>query len=100
MGWFRNLRSAPPGFAYAPQPPYPLKARKKHWIGRGKFELRSNANGTVSSVLMLESTGHDLLDETCKETLANWRSSPGPIPKDTIPDHLLHVQREAVTSLA
>lgn len=65
------------GLTYTPGPPYPLKARKNHWIGRGKFELRFNADGTVSSVLMLESTGHDLLDETCKETLANWRSRPG-----------------------
>jgi TonB family protein len=73
------------GLTYAPRPTYPRKAREQRMAGTGIFELRFNPDGTVSSVIALHSTGHDLLDESCKKTLAKWRCRPGLYTKMHVP---------------
>lgn len=73
------------GLTYAPRPPYPEKARKQHMAGKGIFELRFNPDGAVSSVIVLQSTGHDRLDEDCTKTLAKWRCRPGLYSKMRVP---------------
>lgn len=73
------------GFVYNPRPPYPPEARRHRWTGNGIFELHFNSNGTVSKVVVIRSTGHRLLDDTCKETLAEWRCRSGVYTKVKLP---------------
>jgi TonB family protein len=48
---------------YAPRPEYPLAARKQHWTGAGVFACNIRSDGTVASVDVLRSTGHQMLDQ-------------------------------------
>jgi outer membrane biosynthesis protein TonB len=48
---------------YAPHPDYALTARRRHWTGAGTFRCKLRPNGTVLSVEVLESTGHEILDK-------------------------------------
>ena len=53
--------------------------------GKGVFELHFKSDGTVASVLVLEATDHDLLDDACKKTLVKWRCRPGLYAKMRFP---------------
>ena len=48
---------------YAPAPEYPLGARVRHWTGVGLFLCNLRPDGTVASVKVLQSTGHEILDQ-------------------------------------
>jgi TonB family protein len=48
---------------YAPRPEYPRAARKRHWTGAGVFACYIRSDGTVASVDVLRSTGHQMLDQ-------------------------------------
>lgn len=60
--------------AHVPGPPpnYPAEARQRHLEGKGLFEVRLRADGNVSHVQMLQSTGHPLLDEESSRTFQKW----------------------------
>src|SRR5262245_18223061 len=58
---------------YAPHPDYPLTARRRHWTGAGTFRCKLRPDGTVSSVEVLKSTGHEILDEAATAALRQWR---------------------------
>jgi len=57
---------------YAPRPEYPLAARKRHWSGAGVFACNIRSNGTVASVDVLRSTGHQMLDQAAITALRQW----------------------------
>ena len=62
---------------YAPRPEYPLAARKRHWTGAGVFACNIRSNGTVASVDVLRSTGHQMLDQAAITALRQWRFQSG-----------------------
>jgi TonB family protein len=54
----------------APRPKYPLEARKHHWVGVGWFLMRvDEPTGAVTSVEILQSTGHKILDRAAVDAL-------------------------------
>ena len=61
---------------YAPRPEYPQLARKKHLEGAGIAEIHINPDGSVTSVNMLRSTGHKILDEAVIHAFVGWRFRP------------------------
>src|SRR5438874_7700922 len=60
-----------------PTPKYPSEARRRHITGKGFFHLHvSRETGDVTSVEILESTGHRILDDAAVETLKRWKFRP------------------------
>jgi hypothetical protein len=57
----RNTTQAQRRALYAPRPEYPLAAQKRHWTGHGVFACKIRSDGTVASVDVLRSTGHQML---------------------------------------
>lgn len=49
------------------KPTYPKVAFNRGWTGKGKLRLHISADGKVIEALILESSGHDLLDEAALE---------------------------------
>ncbi|SRR5260370_38900119 len=62
---------------YAPRPEYPLAARTRHWTGAGLFACNIRSDGTVASVDVLRSTGHQMLDQAAITAFRQWRFQPG-----------------------
>ena len=62
---------------YAPRPEYPLAAQKRHWSGAGLFACNMRSNGTVASVDVVRSTGHQMLDQAAITAFRQWRFEPG-----------------------
>ena len=60
-----------------PEPEYPLEARQKRLTGRGLFNLKIRPKTyTVSTVTVVESTGHKLLDDAAIKAFLRWRGRP------------------------
>jgi len=71
---------------YAAKPDYPYFARSRHMQGSGVFELHIRADGTVSSVDTIQSTGYFELDEVSIGAFSKWRfRPPGRLTKVKIP---------------
>jgi TonB family protein len=71
---------------FAPRPKYPYEARRKQLTGSGIAELTVDlATGRVTNVVMIESTGHDVLDEETVSTFRRWRFKPGRISRVRTP---------------
>ena len=70
---------------YAPSPEYPLGARQRHWTGAGLFLCNLRPDGTVSSVKILQSTGHNILDQAGTSALGRWRFPSGDVKAVKIP---------------
>jgi len=70
---------------YAPRPNYPLHARQYHWTGDGLFRCNIRSDGTVASVDVLRSTGHEMLDRAAIKALRQWRFHPGDMNAIKIP---------------
>jgi TonB family protein len=64
----------------APQPDYPIDARRKRIEGSGMFRLHVAKEGKVTSIQVLKSTGSKTLDDAAERTLRQWRFKPG-VPK-------------------
>jgi len=72
-----QLRKAKALAVNAPRPEYPPEARKHHWVGVGWFAMHvDESTGVVTSVDILQSTGHNMLDRSCVDTLKKWRFVP------------------------
>jgi TonB family protein len=70
---------------YAPHPEYPLAARKRHWTGADVFACSIRSDGTVASVDVLRSTGHQMLDQAAITAFRQWRFHPGEMKLVKIP---------------
>ena len=70
---------------YAPVPHVPPEAKAKHLAGSGLFQFHVRPDGTVSSVEVIQSTGHKILDNVSVEAFATWRFKPGSPSKVKIP---------------
>ena len=60
-------------------PDYPYAARDQHLEGAGLYRLNISPDGTVSSVIVLKSTGHSLLDRAAIHAFQQWRFRPGSV---------------------
>src|SRR5437870_2088735 len=65
-----------PRLVYAPAPAFPPQASRPGLSGTGRFRLTFDANGNVTNVQVIQSTGNRLFDESAIQTLRQWRSSP------------------------
>jgi TonB family protein len=70
---------------YGPEPDYPIGAARRGWQGSGLFLCRLRPDGTVSSVIALQSTGHDMLDQAGISAFQRWRFKPGSFKAVKIP---------------
>jgi TonB family protein len=70
----------------APRPQYPYEVRAKQIEGAGVFQLHVRADGTVSAVDTLRSTGNELLDYSARRAYLRWRfGAPGSATTVKIP---------------
>jgi TonB family protein len=71
---------------YAPIPRYPREARVKHQQGSGLALVTvDRQTGHVTSARMLQSTGHDILDNEAVKAFQAWRFKPGSLSVVRIP---------------
>ncbi len=61
----------------APRPSYFYEARRARQTGSGKFVLRFDRNGYVTSVALVQSTGSAILDDLARNSFQRWRCRPG-----------------------
>jgi len=61
---------------FCPAPIYPRRAQRMGWYGTVVCSLTVGADGVVSAVLLLQSSGHGLLDESVLRTVHGWRFAP------------------------
>ncbi len=61
-----------------PQPDYPAAARRHNMQGVVQLKLELSAEGSVVNVTVLQSSGHELLDEAAVADVREWQFAPGP----------------------
>jgi TonB family protein len=71
---------------FTPAPRYPHEARAKHVQGVGMVRLDvDRRTGYVKSARMLQSTGHQILDDEALRAFRAWRFTPGSVSAVRIP---------------
>jgi protein TonB len=81
-----SLRSVEAMVAYAPRPVYPYEARRQRVTGSGVALLTVDQNsGAVTDVLMTQSCGNPILDNSTLDALRRWRFRPGTVTKVQVP---------------
>jgi TonB family protein len=66
-----------PRLIYAPAPAFPPRAAQSSLSGTGRFRLSFDAQGNVTNIQLIQSTGNRIFDEAAINTLRQWRCSPG-----------------------
>ncbi len=66
-----------PRLIYAPAPAFPPRAAQPGISGTGRFRLSFDAQGNVTNIQLIQSTGNRLFDDAAIRTLQQWKSSPG-----------------------
>jgi TonB family protein len=70
----------------APRPEYPYEARTRHITGSGVAVLTVDpATGLVGDVMMEQSIGRPILDNSAISAFRRWRFKPGNAPKVRVP---------------
>lgn len=69
----------------APRPSYSYEARRARQTGSGKFLLAFDANGYVTNVTLVQSTGTPLLDQLAISAFQRWRCRPGVYERVYVP---------------
>jgi len=73
-----SLRSVKAMVMYAPRPIYPYEARRQRITGSGVALLTiDQTSGMVTDVLMTQSCGNVILDNSTRDALRRWRFRPG-----------------------
>jgi periplasmic protein TonB len=81
-----SLRSVKAMVAYAPRPVYPYEARRQRVTGSGVALLTiDQTSGTVTRVVMTQSCGNAILDNSTLDALRRWRFKPGSATKVQVP---------------
>jgi TonB family protein len=85
-GTTASLRALKAMVTYAPRPVYPYEARRQRVTGSG-FALLAvdQTSGTVTDVLMAQSCGNAILDNSTLDALRRWRFKPGSVTKVHVP---------------
>jgi TonB family protein len=85
-GTTASLRSVKAMVAYAPRPVYPYEARRQRVTGSGVALLTVDQTfGTVTDVLMAQSCGNAILDNSTLDALRRWRFKPGSAARVHVP---------------
>lgn len=85
-GTTASLRSVKAMVAYAPRPAYPYEARRQRMTGSGVALLTVDQTlGNVTDVLMAQSCGNAILDNSTLDTLRRWRFKPGSAARVQVP---------------
>ncbi len=66
-----------PRLVYAPAPAFPPQASRPGISGTGRFRLSFDAQGNVTNIQVIQSTGNRVFDDAAIRTLQQWKSSPG-----------------------
>lgn len=81
-----SLRSVKAMVAYAPRPIYPYEARRQRVTGSGVALVTvDQISGTVTDVLMTQSCGNTILDNSTLDALRTWRFKPGNVTRVQVP---------------
>ena len=81
-----SLRTVKAMVAYAPRPVYPYEARRQRVTGSGVALLTIDQTlGTVTDVLMAQSCGNAILDNSTLDALRRWRFKPGSAARVQVP---------------
>ena len=67
------LRAGPTS---GPKPVYPLVARQQGLEGKVVLRVTVNAEGRITSLTIVASSGHDILDRAARDGVAKWRFAP------------------------
>ena len=59
-----------------PTPRYPTRAARRRWAGIAKLSLTIDSVGHVQTVKIIQSSGHDILDDEARRTALLWRFHP------------------------
>lgn len=71
---------------YAPRPVYPYEARRQRVTGSGIALLTvDQTSGTVTDILMTQSCGNAILDNSTLDALRRWRFKPGTAARIQVP---------------
>jgi protein TonB len=81
----RNYADAMVLATYAPRPQIPAEVRTKHLKGAGVFMAYLRADGTVSRVAIIQSTGQPILDKISLEAFSKWRFKLTTVKRVKIP---------------
>jgi TonB family protein len=85
-GTTASLGSVKAMVAYAPRPVYPYEARRQRMTGSGVALLTVDQTlGTVTDVLMAQSCGNAILDNSTLDALRRWRFKPGSVARVQVP---------------
>ena len=85
-GTTASLRSVKAMVAYAPRPVYPYEARRQRATGSGVALLTvDQTSGTVTNVLMAQSCGNAILDNSTLDALRRWRFKPVSVTRVQVP---------------
>jgi TonB family protein len=69
-----------------PLPNYPYEARRAHTAGSGICVMSvDTTNGRVTSAIMAQSTGSEILDKITTDTFGQWRFRPGTVSQVQVP---------------
>jgi TonB family protein len=81
-----SLRSVRVMLTYAPHPVYPYEARRQRLTGSGIALLSvDQTSGAVTDVVMKQSCGSSILDNSTLDALRRWRFKAGNVSKIQVP---------------
>jgi protein TonB len=63
-------------YGYNPKPKYPSVARSRGWEGKVILRVQVSADGDSEGVTVIQSSGHDILDEAAVDAVEGWRFIP------------------------
>lgn len=63
-------------YGYNPKPKYPSVARSRGWEGKVILRVQVSADGDSEGVTVVQSSGHDILDEAAVDAVEGWRFVP------------------------
>jgi TonB family protein len=85
-GTTASLRSVKAMVTYAPRPVYPYQARRQRATGSGVAVLTvDQTSGTVTKVIMAQSCGNAILDNSTLDALRRWRFKSGSVNRVQVP---------------
>jgi TonB family protein len=81
--WLASAEGSPtprptpkPRLLYAPAPAFPPRMSQAGVSGTGRFHLTFDAQGNVTNVQVVKSTGNPYFDQSAMQTLRQWKSAP------------------------
>ena len=72
----KPTKMAQPDYAHSPPPPYPRAMREQGISGEVWLQVRVQADGYPSTIMLVRSSGYALLDEAALQAVRHWRFHP------------------------